>query len=350
MRLSYIISALEEFAPLDLQEQWDNSGLQVSLPPDANGECTGVLLCLDVTPEVIAEAVDRGCNLVVSHHPLIFKGLKSLTGRTPAERTVAAAIRAGVAVYSSHTALDSTRGGISFEMARMLGAEVTGVLAPAAQKRVLVRITAPRALASDLQLLALNAYLVDSDAFNVEGMPDLTAHVPLCRVETVATAARAEAFRRAVAELPSAGHISVSTLPLDGRDAEVGLGVVAVLPEAMAVEAFAALVKERFGCSMVRASAAATSAVSVRKIALCGGSGGEFIGRAAAVGAQAYVTADVRYHDMADAASCPMTILDIGHFESEVCAKNIFYSVITNKFPNFAVYNSAIEVNPVKYL
>ena len=106
MKLSHIIAALEEYAPLSLQEKWDNSGLQVGLPRESDGECTGALLCLDVTPDIISEAVRRGCNLVVSHHPLIFKGLKSLIGRTVAERTVAEAIRAGVAVYSSHTALD----------------------------------------------------------------------------------------------------------------------------------------------------------------------------------------------------------------------------------------------------
>ena len=119
MKLSAVIEAIESFAPLALQEKWDNSGLQIGLP-DGNGEVTGVMICLDTTEEIVAEAASRGCNLIVSHHPLIFKGFKHLTDSTPQERAAAAAIRASIAVYSSHTSLDSTIGGVSYAMAERL--------------------------------------------------------------------------------------------------------------------------------------------------------------------------------------------------------------------------------------
>ena len=123
MKLSAILEVLDSFAPLAIQEKWDNSGLQIGLP-DGNGEVTGVMICLDTTEAIVAEAIERGCNLIVSHHPLIFKGFKHLTGSTPQECAAAAAIRGGVAVYSSHTSLDSTIGGISYAMAEKLAATV----------------------------------------------------------------------------------------------------------------------------------------------------------------------------------------------------------------------------------
>lgn len=264
--ISTIISALEEYAPLSLQEKWDNSGLQVGLPDGPEGQVTGILLCLDVTEAIVAEAVARRCNMIVSHHPLIFKGLKSLTGRTPAERTVAAAIRAGVAVYSSHTALDSTRGGVSYEMTRLLEVEPERALAP-----------------------------------------------------------------------------------VDGNPA-TGLGIIGTLPHPVTMATMVERIKARFGTPCIRASLAYHPEAPVTRVALCGGSGGEFISTAAAAGADIYISADIRYHDMADAADMEMAIFDIGHFESEKCAKDIFYRVITKKFNNFAVYLSEDETIPVKYL
>lgn len=142
MKLSAILEVLDSFAPLAIQEKWDNSGLQIGLP-DGNGEVTGVMICLDTTEAIVAEAIERGCNLIVSHHPLIFKGFKQLTGSTPQECAAAAAIRAGVAVYSSHTSLDSTIGGISYAMAEKLAATVQGVVAAADVEYYSVRVICP---------------------------------------------------------------------------------------------------------------------------------------------------------------------------------------------------------------
>ncbi len=255
-----IINAINEYAPLSLQEDWDNSGVQLGWSAD---ECRGVLLCVDVTPAIVAEARERGCNLIVSHHPLIFKGLRSITGENPVQRAVLDAIRSGITVYSAHTSLDSAVGGISYTMARMLGAEVCAPLAP--------------------------------------GKP--------------------------------------------GDD--TGLGVVATLPAPLSQAEFAELVKKTFGSPVCRCSAGTGAPIS--RIAMCGGAGGEFIPAAKAAGAQAYLTSDVRYHDFVDHGN-DLFIVDIGHFESESCAKEIFYRVITEKFPNFAVYYSRNEKNPINYL
>lgn len=268
MTVRNIIAALEEFAPLSLQEAWDNSGLQIGLPDGDDGECTGVMLCLDVTPAVIAEASVQGCNLVVSHHPLIFKGLKHIAGRTLQERAAADAIRAGIAVYSSHTALDSTEGGVSYAMAEKIGARVLRALEPA---------------------------------------------------------------------------------PTPGSP-EQGLGVVAVFDTPVTMQILVERLHKAFDIASVKASRGYRPDAEVRTIALCGGSGGEFIPAAKAAGAQAYVTADIRYHDFADMQESPLAVFDIGHFESERCAEDIFYNVINNKFPNFKVLRSVHEKCPVLYL
>lgn len=357
MKLSHIIAALEEYAPLSLQEKWDNSGLQVALPPEAGGECTGALLCLDVTPDIIAEAAVRGCNLVVSHHPLIFKGLRSLTGRTVAERAVAAAIRAGVAVYSSHTALDSTVGGVSYRMAEMLGATVQRVLAPVENRRVLLRATCPRDMAADVRLILMGREPA-CDYIDVEGerptpadspdFPlDMVQHVPLCRVEAIVDADNLRPLQAAIAGMPGGTRVSVETLAVDDGDGSYGLGVFATYDKAITLGELADRMRSAFSLKAFKASRAYDPATPVTRIALCGGSGGEFIPRAAAAGAQAYISADIRYHDFADNAFSPMTIFDIGHFESELCAKDIFYKLIQKKFPNFAVNFAESEQNPV---
>lgn len=253
-----IIAAITAFAPQSLQESWDNSGVQVGR---VEAECTGVLVCVDVTPAVVAEASRLGCNLIVSHHPLIFKGLRSITGATPVMLAVMEAIRADIVVYSAHTSLDSARGGVTWEMARMLGVNVDSVLAPSAP------------------------------------------------------------------------------------GADTGLGVVGTLAAPMSQADFAALASRTFASPHPRASRGTGRKIS--RVALCGGSGGEFIPKAVDARADAYVTADIRYHDFVDHGQS-IFLLDVGHFESESCAKEIFSRVITEKFPNFAVYYSH-QQNPIQY-
>lgn len=264
MQVKDVISAIESFAPPALQESWDNTGLQTG---DAEAECTGVLICLDPTEEVVAEAVRRECNLVVSHHPLLFRGLKHITGATPVERTVVVAIRAGVAIYSSHTALDSARGGVSYAIARSIGARVERVLRPASGS---------------------------------------------------------------------------------SADAGEGLGVVAVFPEPLIPADFIARVKHACGSGILRCTAPADG-LAISRIAVCGGAGGEFIPDAVAACADAYLTADVRYHDFGEWAD-RIFIVDAGHYETESCTKMLFMQLIKEKFANFAVYISATEKNPINYL
>ncbi len=359
MTLAAIIAAIEEFAPLHLQEKWDNSGLQIGLPPQADGECTGALLCLDVTEAVIDEALRRGCNLVISHHPLLFKGVKNLTGRDATQRTAAAALRAGVAVYSTHTALDSAPGGVSYQMASLLGAMPVAPLEPADAGRVEVSVTCPADSVDDIRLALLDlpgidcllsapatASYLDVDSAGTFALGQTPAQQLTLRTDPT----HLRAVSACLSATPGGDLCELAVIPLRGHSLTAGLGLIADFPAPVKAADLLARLKTAFHCSVVRASLAYNPDAELRRIALCGGAGGEFIPKAIAAGVQAYITGDIRYHDFADLADENLILLDIGHFEGESCFKSIIYTVIKNKFPNFAVHYADLETNPVKYL
>lgn len=360
MQIRQIISAIEAFASPALQESWDNTGLQVG---DATAECTGVLLCLDPTEDVVAEAVAKGCNLVVSHHPLLFKGLKRITGATPSERCVMEAIRHNVAVYSAHTSLDSAAGGVSHMLASALGADVIRVLHPAADTLLRFTIYAPRDKAADVRTALADAAYYDTthgvvaaecensvaDAGEEDGLPVVSiSHTPLTSFSLTVQPSRRNDMENALLGMGDA-VCDYTVQSLGQSDLNTGLGVVAILPDAVSAEEFVELVKKACGTSTVRCSADISRYGAIRRIAVCGGSGGEFIGAAVRAGADAYLTADVRYHDFGE-WNDRIFIVDAGHYETENCTKTLFMRLIKEKFANFAVYISETEKNPINYL
>jgi len=260
MIISDIIAALERVAPLDLQEGYDNAGLQIG---NASAQCSGALLCVDITPAVVEEASEKGCNLIISHHPLFFKGVKKLTGATIQQEAAIAAIKNDIAVYSAHTNLDNAPEGVSRVFAEMLG------------------------------------------------LSDISQLIP---------------------HLPASGS---------------GAGAIGNLPHGITASQLVERVKK--ACNSPIARCTTPPEGSLNRIALCGGSGGSFIQEAIAAGAQAYITSDVRYHDFVDFAS-KIFLIDIGHYESEKCTKDIFYHIVSKIFPNFALYYSEKEKNPINYL
>ena len=353
MQIKHIISAIEAFASPALQEKWDNTGLQVG---DAAAECTGVLVALDVTPKVIEEAVARGCNLVVSHHPLLFKGLKRITGRTPAEQCVIKAISNGIAIYSCHTALDSADGGVSYAIAGMLGAKVVRVLHPAEESLLRVVAYVPRDKADEARAALADADFgrtVSTDATeststeseDESGLPVLdVSHRALTAVESVIASRRRAEISRLFDGMPG---VSYSFSPCSDVEPGVGLGVIAVLEHPLSARDFVALVKDRIGASVLRCSDVPDGVIE--RIAICGGSGGEFIGEAVGAGAQAYLTADIRYHDFGEWGE-RIFLVDAGHYETENCTKMLLMHLIKEKFANFAVHISETEKNPINYL
>lgn len=355
MNINYVIAAIEELAPPSIQEKWDNSGLQVGLPSEAEGAVRGVLCCLDVNADRIAEAVTKGCNMIVSHHPLIFKGLKHITGSSVSERAVAAAIRAGVAVYSAHTSLDSSAHGISQGIAELMGARCAGVLQPIDMPMVKVTAACAREDADDVRLTLLGSEpsVLESDSTRVTTRPDSDdafdiIHTALTSVSVTVPQNRVRAITASLAAYDGTAPVTVTTEAL-AEKTSYGLGQILCYDEAMSMADFRQTVKKAFGSGAVRCSRAATKEGSVRRFAVCGGSGGEFIPLALSRGMDAYICADIRYHDFTDYGA-ELPIFDVGHYESEICAKNILTRYLQNKFRNFAVYNAENDPNPVNYI
>lgn len=362
-----IISAIEAFAPTALQESWDNTGMQIG---SRLAECTGVLLCVDVTPDIVDEAKRRGCNLIISHHPLIFKPLRKLCGNTAVEETVMKAVAAGISVYSSHTATDSTVGGVSYRMAEKLGATARRVLKPLSGRRVRISVTVGSDRAHDARIALFEAlgrttglrpegFSCTSSAGAVTTIAESDAPTdPLAAISETATStiscvidrSETNAVTAMLTDVLGSDAVRIEVSALENTDPSLGLGVMATFDEPLTPDVLIKRAKDVFGSPVVRCTGlVADNELRIRRIAICGGSGSEFAPDAVRCGAEAFITSDTRYHDFVDYKD-KLLIIDIGHYESEACTKEIFYQIITKKFPNFACYLSEIESNPIKYI
>lgn len=367
MQNSAIIAAIERMASPSLQEKWDNTGLQVGSPLV---ECTGVLVCLDPTPAIVEEAKALGCNLIISHHPLFFKPVKRLTGATVPQATALAAISAGITIYSTHTACDSAQGGVSYALASALGIEPKRTLAPIEGRLVLLKVTVPRNSADMLRLALFDAGAgavgnYDCCSFNVDGNGTFRAldgaepavgnvgedHIePETEVTVVLPAELMSQVERALIEAHPYETPAYAFIPTLNAEHNLGLGVYGISEEGLNASAFVDMVKERLGSKAVRCTAIDMDPeVKIRRVAVCGGAGGEFIGKAIAMGAQAYVTADVRYHDFVDYRD-QILLIDAGHFETEAPFKQIIAQAIKEKFPMVPVHTTSTIDNPINYL
>lgn len=364
MKNSDIISVLEGVAPRPLQEEYDNCGLLVG---SADAECTGALLAVDVTAAVVQEAIDSGLNLIVAHHPLIFRGLKSLTGKTAVEQSVIMAIRGGISIYACHTCLDNAVDGVSKRMAKMLEMKNVATLDPQKGKSLKLSVFVPSDHAETLSKALFEAgagvsgnydsccYMSDGrGSFRaLEGADPFVGKIgevheePETRLEVVLPVWKrvpVEAALLAVHpyETPAYEFIAIENF------SDTGSGAIGNLPEPVVASDFVERVKATFGSPVARCSSFPMDR-KVTKIAMCGGSGAFLLGKAIACGAQVFITSDTKYHDFVDYAD-RILIIDIGHHESENCTKDIFYHVIREKFPIFAVRYSQSDINPIKYL
>ncbi|MBQ8337335.1 MAG: Nif3-like dinuclear metal center hexameric protein [Bacteroidaceae bacterium] len=352
------------FAPLPLQEGYDNAGLQIGL---TDAEVTGVLLCLDVTEAVIDEAVASGCNLIVSHHPLIFSPLKRITGRSYVERCVMKALRNGVAVYSSHTNMDSANGGVNHRIAEILGLENVRTLVPKEDMLLKLSVYVPLAYADSVRKALFDAGCGNignygSCSFNVEGTGTFEAGEgcsPFCgnigelhkenevRIETIMPAYIKE---KAIAALVAAHPYeepAYDIFPLKNSWEGAGLGVVGDLPAECDEREFLLQVKQMFNVGSLRHTSLLGG--KVKRVALCGGAGASFAAAAMAAGAQAYITGEARYHELFDYDG-RMLVAVIGHYESEQFTVDIFEDIIQKACPRLKVIKSGVNTNPVNYL
>jgi dinuclear metal center YbgI/SA1388 family protein len=364
MRIKDVVAFLEEKAPVWLQENYDNAGLIVG---QTATEVTGILVCLDSTEEVIREAVSLGCNLVVAHHPIVFSGLKRLTGRTYVERTVITAIQHNVAIYAIHTNLDNVAHGVNREICQRLGLLRTRTLRPKEELLCKVHVYVPATHLEEVNTAAFKAGagrigLYDECSFQVEGTG---TYRPTEASQPYSGAAGIRSIEReykveylvplhvrhevlaAIRNAHPYEEMAYDFEPLLNEWQTVGSGMIGELPEPEELLTFLQRVKTTFGSGAIRYTRSQIK--QVKTVAVCGGSGSFLIKNAVAEGAHVYITADVKYHEFFDAGES-MTLADIGHFESERYTIDLLSDWLAEKFPTFAIRKSGIVTNPINYL
>lgn len=325
-KIKDVIRHLESIAPPMYQESYDNAGLITGNP---DWPVRGVLCCLDSTEAIVEEAISKGCNLIVAHHPIIFSGLKRLTGRTYVERTVLAAIKNDVAIYAIHTNLDNVyHQGVNAGIASVIGLKDTQILAP---KSVLRRATATGMGAGRDESLR------ESGATEIVHLSD-----NVCEI-TFPTAARS----RIEAVVRQAGGLLSGVHAVEDAHLQTGSGMIGNLDKPMPERDFLLHLKQVMRAGAVRHTA--LRGREVQRVAVCGGSGGFLLGQAIAQGADVFVTADYKYHEFFDADG-RIIIADIGHFESEQFTIDLLHEIISEKFSTFAAYCAEARTNPVFYL
>ncbi|WP_018477834.1 Nif3-like dinuclear metal center hexameric protein [Pontibacter roseus] len=354
---------LEQYAPMPYQESYDNSGLQTGNPHD---EVKGVLVTLDCTENVLEEAVIKGCNLVVAHHPVIFKGLKSLTGKSYVERTIIKAIQHDIAIYACHTNLDSVHNGVNAKIAEKLQLQNVNILSHKPQTLMQLAFFVPVENTEEVlkaihqagagkigeysdcsfQVQGTGRFLPSDSAEPTIGQPGKPEQVQENRIEVVFPAYKKNQIMQALLQAHPYEEVAHFLTLLENQNQEVGIGMIGELRETLQEETFLDYLKQHMQIPGVRFTPIGDK--TIRRVAVCGGSGSFLIKEAIRQGADAFVTADVKYHEFFDAEG-KLLLADIGHYESEVFTKEIFYDTISKKFTNFAVYLSEVNTNPIRY-
>ena len=364
MKLKELIQSLEKFAPPALQEGYDNSGLIVGNP---EMELTSALICLDSTPEVIAEAIEKGCNLVIAHHPIVFSGLKKITGRTYIERALLTAIKHDVAIYAIHTNLDNVHEGVNKRIADKLGLTKTRILEPKKGQLSKLTVFVPEKNAEALRQAIFDAGAgsigqYSECSFNVAGQGTFKAgenskpyvgeiglrHTESeIRVEAVLPVWESSNVIRAMKAAHPYEEVAYDLVVLENELHTVGSGMIGELENPENWLEFLKRLKEVMKTSCVRYTAPHKE--TVQKIAVCGGSGSFLLEKAIRAGADMLVTADFKYHQFFDAGG-QIIIADIGHFESEQFTIELLGDWLRLKFPTFASHFTGCITNPVNYL
>ncbi|SFI74828.1 Nif3-like dinuclear metal center hexameric protein [Olleya namhaensis] len=363
MLVKDLINHLEEIAPLNYAEDFDNVGLLVG---DKNTTVTNVLVALDTLEEVVDEAIAKKCNFILSFHPIIFKGLKSLTGKNYVERTVLKAIKNNIAIYAIHTALDNDNNGVNAMMCNQLNLINQRILIP--QKQTIKKLTTyvPVAEAETLRTALFNAGAgqignYKNCSFNVNGIGTYNATEKANPVIGVIGKNHSEAetqlnityakhveksVLKALFETHSYDEVAYEVTTIENTNQNIGMGMIAELKTTQTETEFLHYLKEKMDISLIRHSK--LSDRPVKKVAVLGGSGSFAINAAKAAGADAFVTSDLKYHDFFQAENA-ILLADIGHYESEQYTKSGLVAILTKKIPNFAFILSNTNTNPVKY-
>ena len=364
IKINKITSFLDTYAPPAYQESYDNSGL---ITGDGNETVNAALITLDCTEAVIDEAISKNCNMVIAHHPIVFSGLKKITGSNYVEKTVIKAIKNNIAIYAIHTNLDHVENGVNKKICDVLGLKNCKILAP---KNNLLRklvVFCPdknaaevRAAIFDVGGGAISAY--DHCSFNTSGTGTFRAsegtnphvgeigadhHEPEQRIEVIFPAHLQSIIINKMIEAHPYEEVAYDVYPLENIYPQVGAGMVGELADEMNEIEFLKMVKERMKAGCLRYTDLRNR--KIKRVAVCGGSGSFLLGNAIRAKADVFITADFKYHQFFDAEE-KIVIADIGHYESEQFTKELIYDILKKNFATFALHLSETKTNPVNYL
>jgi len=363
MKISEILNALNLWAPPSYQESYDNATLIVG---DKNANLTAALITLDCTESVVQEAIDIKANLIIAHHPIVFKGLKSLTGKNYVERTVLKAIKNDIAIFAIHTNLDNVNTGVNKKIADIIGLEQCNTLAPKSELLTkLVTFVPTRDKDKVLsKLFSTGAGQIgnyDQCSFQVEGKgtfrPNNLANPysgqigelheeEEIRIEVMFPSHLQLKITQALIKSHPYEEVAYYLSNLKNVNQEVGSGMIGQLPIAIPTMDFLSLLKKKFKLKVIKHTAPSRDEIST--VAICGGAGSFLLSKAKAQKADIFITGDFKYHEFFDAEDQIM-IADIGHYESEVFTKELIYDFLKEKFPNIALNLSKLNTNPVNY-
>lgn len=363
MLINELTSYLESIAPLALQENYDNAGL---LTGNLQTEISSVLISLDCTEAVVEEAIQKKCNIIISHHPIIFSGLKKITGSNMVERTVIKAIQNNIALYAIHTNLDNIANGVSYAIAEKLGLVNIKVLSP--KKQLLRKLVTfcPVAAEENVRTALFQAGAghignYDECSFGTQGSGSFRAtenanpyvgeigkrhNENEIRIETIFPSYMENKIIKALVKSHPYEEVAYDIYLLENEWKTVGSGVIGDLQNEMTEMEFFKEMKNKFTLPMIKHTEVLGKAV--KKVAICGGSGIFTLKSAIREGANLLITADVKYHEFFNAEN-KIVIADIGHYESELCSKELIFGFIQKKFTNLAISYSNINTNPVFY-
>lgn len=358
-----ITNFLESIAPLSYQESYDNAGL---ITGSGQWACTGVLVALDATEEVVREANRRGCNMVVAHHPIVFRGLKKINGVDYVEKAIICAIKQDVALYAIHTNLDNIHTGVNARMADRLGLVNRSVLLPKAGTLKKLFTFVPLSHAEPVKNALFEAgggqignysecsfsapgsgtFKAGEHTDPFVGEQGLRHTEEELKLEVVFPEYLERRLVQAMIKAHPYEEVAYDVVVLANTHPGVGAGLLGELPEAMEETAVLQLLKSTFNLQVIRHTRLLNK--PVKKVALCGGAGSFLIHKALQRGADMYITADIKYHEFFD-ANGGMVVADIGHYESEQYTIDLLLDLLKQKFSTFALLKTEVSTNPVCY-
>jgi dinuclear metal center YbgI/SA1388 family protein len=363
MKIGELLSAIEVFAAPELQEEYDNAGL---ITGKRDWNCTGALCTLDVTVDVVKEAVQKRCNLIVAHHPIVFKGLKKINGNNYVEQVMIEAIKNDVAIYAAHTNLDNVVLGVNNTIANKIGLKNTSILLPKGKMLRRLITFAPMDKAEDVRkaVFAAGAGHIGNYSecsFNSEGTGTFKAEEGAdpyvgevgqqhqekeTKIEIVFPFYLESQVVKALVASHPYEEVAYDIFTMDNVHFGIGAGIIGEMEEELGETEFLKMLKDRFGLKVIRHTPLRNK--PVKKVAVCGGAGSFLIKKALYSGADMYISADIKYHEFFDAES-RMVIADIGHYESEQFTVDLLHDLLVEKFPTFAVLKTGVNTNPVQY-